>query len=100
MGDISLLFPSIHPYAPGATGTSHGDNYYIANPDLACIKCAEWQLEMLNILLSDGAKEAIRIKEEFVPMFNSKEEYFEYIERFYSSGNRIEYSEGKAEVKI
>ena len=100
MGDISLLFPSVHPYAPGASGTSHGDNYYITNPDLACTKCAEWQLEMLRILLSDGAKEAIRIKEEFTPMFASKEEYFDYIEKFYAEGNRIEYSEGKAEVKI
>jgi metal-dependent amidase/aminoacylase/carboxypeptidase family protein len=100
MGDISLLFPAIHPYAPGAIGTSHGDNYYIGDPDLACIKCAEWQLAMLYILLSDGAKEGLRIKSEFKPMFASKEEYFEYIERFYSSGNRIEYTEGKAEVKI
>ena len=100
MGDISLIFPSIHPYAPGAIGNSHGNNYYIANPDLACTKSAEWQLAMLNMLLSDGAKEAIRIKEEFTPMFASKEEYFEYIERFYSSGNRIEYSEGKAEAVI
>ena len=33
-------------------------------------------------------------------MFKSKEEYFEYIEQFYSSGNRIEYAEGKAEAKI
>ena len=100
MGDISLLFPSIHPYAPGATGTSHGDNYYIANPDLACTKSAEWQLAMLTMLLCDGAKEALRIKEEFTPMFASKEEYFDYIEQFYSCGNRIEYTDGKAEVKI
>ena len=100
MGDISLLFPSIHPYAPGAIGTSHGDNYYIADPDLACVKCAEWQINMLAMLLSDGGKEALRIKEEFTPMFASKEEYFEYIERFYSKDNRIEYTEGKAEVRI
>lgn len=100
MGDMSVLFPSIHPYAPGATGTSHGDNYYITYPDLACVKCAEWQLAMLHILLSDGAKEGLRIKSEFKPMFASKEEYFEYIERFYASGDRIEYTEGKAEVKI
>ncbi|MBO5879499.1 MAG: amidohydrolase [Clostridia bacterium] len=100
MGDISLLFPSVHPYAPGATGVSHGNNYYITYPDLACVKCAQWQLAMLYILLSDGAKEGIRIKNEFEPMFKSKEEYFEYIEQFYSSGNRIEYAEGKAEAKI
>ena len=100
MGDISLLFPSIHPYAPGAIGTSHGNNYYIADPDLACVKCAEWQVNMLAMLLSDGGKEALRIKEEFTPMFASKEEYFEYIERFYCQDNRIEYTEGKAEVRI
>ena len=100
MGDISLIFPTVHPYAPGARGASHGSDYVIESPELACVKCAKWQLGMLYILLSDGAKEAIRIKSEFKPTFNSKEEYFEYIEQFYSSGNRIEYSEGKAEVKI
>ena len=100
MGDISLLFPAIHPYAPGAIGASHGDNYYIANPDLACVKSAEWQLNMLYLLLSDGAKEGIRIKEEFTPMFASKEEYFDYIEQFYAEGNRIEYSDGEAKVRV
>ena len=100
MGDISLLFPSIHPYAPGAIGTSHGNDYYIANPDLACVKSAQWQLAMLYILLSEGGKEGMRIKNEFKPMFNSKEEYFEYIEQFYSSGNRIEYTDGKADARI
>ncbi len=100
MGDISLIFPSIHPYAPGAAGTAHGNNYYIADAELACIKSAEWQLLMLSMLLSDGAKEAIRIKEEYKPAFNSKEEYFEYIERFYLSENRISYSEGKAEAAL
>ena len=55
---------------------------------------------MLYILLSDGAKEAKRIKEEFTPMFKSKEEYFEYIDKFYAKGNRIEYSENNAEVKL
>ena len=100
MGDISLLFPAVHPYAPGAIGTSHGDNYYIANPDLACVKSAEWQLNMLYLLLCDGAKEGIRIKEEFTPMFASKEEYFEYIDRFYAEGNRIEYSGSEAKVRV
>ena len=100
MGDLSQLFPSVHPYAPGAIGTSHGDNYYIENPDLACVKCAKWQLAMLYILLSDNAKEAIRIKSEFTPSFASKEEYFDYIDNFNSSGNRIEYTEDGAKVKL
>lgn len=100
MGDLSLLYPAIHPWAPGAAGTAHGDDYRIENPDLACVKSAEWQLNMLYLLLADGAREAKRIKAEFVPTFKTKEEYFAYIERFCSRGNRITYSEGGAEVTL
>ena len=34
------------------------------------------------------------------PETGSKEEYFEYIERFCSSGDRIKYTDGNAEVKL
>ena len=100
MGDLSLLFPSVHPYAPGATGTSHGSDYRIADPRPACIQCAEWQLEMLRLLLADNAKEAIRIKDAFTPTFASKEDYFAYLEEFYSKGDRIQYGEDGATVRL
>lgn len=100
MGDLSLLFPSVHPYAPGATGTGHGSDYQIADPEQACIQCAEWQLEMLRLLLTDGAQEAIRIKEAFTPAFASKEDYFAYLEEFYSKGDRIQYGEDGATVRL
>lgn len=100
MGDISVLFPSIHPYAPGASGISHGDDYAIEFPELACVACAEWQLEMLRLLLENGASEAKRIKAEFVPQFASKEDYFEYIEAFYAKGDRILYGDGSAQVTL
>jgi len=100
MGDISLLYPSVHPYAPGAAGTAHGDDYAIADPELACVKSAEWQLEMLRLLLGNGATEARRIVESFQPHFASKEEYFAYIDQFYAKGDRIEYGDGVASVKL
>lgn len=100
MGDLSLLFPSVHPYAPGASGTSHGSDYQIADPKLACIQCAEWQLEMLRLLLSDGAAEAIRIKDAFTPAFASKEDYFAYIDDFYSKGDRLAYGNGSNDTKV
>lgn len=100
MGDLSLIFPSVHPYAPGAVGNSHGADYRIADADKACVICAEWQAMMLYLLLSDGAKEAKRIKEEFEPTFASKEEYFEYIERFSSKADRISYTEKGAEILL
>lgn len=93
MGDLSVIMPVIHPYAPGATGTSHGSDYKIANPDLACLGSAKWQLYMLHLLLQDGAKRAKQIKESFCPQFASKEEYFNYIETLACEGDRIEYGE-------
>ena len=100
MGEISCLFPSIHAYAPGASGTAHGKDYYIANPDTACIGSAKWQLQMLTQLLENDAQRGKQIIKDFKPKFASKEAYFDYIDGLTYSGDRIVYSEGKAEVKL
>ncbi|MBE6959082.1 MAG: amidohydrolase, partial [Ruminococcaceae bacterium] len=36
MGDLSCIMPVVHPYAPGAVGKGHGNDYYIEDPELAC----------------------------------------------------------------
>ena len=100
MGDLTQLMPAVHPYAPGAVGKSHGSDYYIADPELACVQCARWQIDMLHILLSNGAKRAYEIIKNFTPTFKSKEEYFEMIDSFICDGDRIEYSEGSAKVNL
>lgn len=101
MGDLCWLMPVVHPYAPGAIGTSHGSNYYIKKPELACVGSAKMQLNMLDILLRDGAKRAAKVVKEFEPMFANKEEYFEYVDSFRSSGDRIIYNEdGTATVEL
>lgn len=100
MGEISCLMPVIHPYAPGAVGTSHGSNYYIANPELACVTSAKWQLAMLALLLKDDAARAKQIVADFKPAFASKEEYFAYVEKFTGSGDRIKYENGVASVRL
>lgn len=100
MGDLSCIMPVIHPYAPGSVGKAHGADYYIADPERACVASAKWQLELLRILLSNGAERAKKIVSEYKPQFVSKEEYFEYIEKFMTEGDRISYSDGKAEIKL
>ncbi|MEE0409583.1 MAG: M20/M25/M40 family metallo-hydrolase, partial [Clostridia bacterium] len=101
MGDLSAIMPAVHPYMPGATGTSHGSNYFISDPELACVGSAKWQMVMIHLLLKDGAKRAKSIVENFEPTFKSKEEYFEYIKRFESSGKRITYNDDQtATVKL
>ena len=100
MGDLCCVMPIIHPYAPGAIGKSHGADYYIANPMLACVGSAKWQVCMIHTLLKDDAKRAKLIVDEFEPMFKTKEEFFSYIDSLESTGDRITYKDGGAEVKI
>jgi amidohydrolase len=99
MGDLSCVMPVVHPYTDGATGRAHGSDYQIADPELACMGSAKLQMEMLHILLSNGASRAKRIIAEFKPMFASKEEYFAFIDKLNCNGDRIEYLDNKT-VKV
>ena len=98
MGDLSCVMAVIHPYAPGAIGISHGADYYIKNPELACVASAKWQIVMLYLLLSDNAKRAKEVIESFTPQFSSKEEYFKYVDSLLQSGDRIIYNDDTANV--
>ncbi len=93
MGDLSCVMPVVHPYAKGACGRSHGDDYKICDPESACVKNAKWQLAMLLILLQNNAERAYRIIEEFKPIFKTKEEFFEYQDSLNISGERIVYND-------
>ena len=73
MGDLSCVMPVVHPYAAGATGTTHGNNYQITGPIAACVTSAKFQMEMLYLLLKDNAERAKGIIEKFEPMFKAKE---------------------------
>ncbi|MBQ9951566.1 MAG: amidohydrolase [Clostridia bacterium] len=101
MGDLSCIMPAVHPYAPGAVGSSHGSDYYIKNPELACVGSAKWQIAMLNLLLENGAQRAKEIIAGFKPRFESKEAYFAYVDGMAAEGLRIEYREdGNAVVRL
>ena len=101
MGDLSQVMPIIHPYAPGAVGNSHGSNYFIENPDLACVGSAAWQLEMINVLLSNNAEVAKKVVTEYKAPFASNEEFFAYLDAINSDSERIVYNEdGTAEVRL
>ena len=100
MGDLSGVMPVVHPYMPGAVGICHGNNFYIENPEFACVGSAKVQLNMLDILLKDGGKRVTEIKNNFKPIFESKEEYFKCIDAFTRDGNRIAYEDGSAKVEL
>ena len=101
MGDLSVLMPVVHPYAPGASGTLHGSDFKIEDPNLACIASAKLQMNMLYTLLKDNAKVAKQIVSEFKPSFKSKDEYFEYVSSFNKSVGHISYLDNdKIEIQL
>jgi len=101
MGDLSCIMPVVHPYAPGAQGRSHGNDYEIVDPEAACVSCAKWQLAMLLLLMGNGAERAKQVVTEHQSMFPSKEAYLEYVDGINACGDRIIYHEdGTAEVVI
>ena len=56
---------------------------------------------MIEILLSDGAKRAKKVIEEFKPIFATNEEFFAYQDSLWTTGDRITYREdGTAEIKL
>ena len=93
MGDISAVMPAIHPYTGGAVGIGHGNNYYIEDPEKACVNSAKCQLIMLNLLLSNDAQQAKNVLAEKDVRYQSKEEYFEAIDALAQDKEAVIYNE-------
>ena len=58
MGDLSTIMPTLHGYVSGAAGTSHGIDYYIADPVRAYVNNAKIAAAIAIDLLADGAEKA------------------------------------------
>ena len=100
MGDLSRIMPTIHPYAPGARGLAHGNDYFIIDPERACVGSAKLQLGMLYLLLENGGERAKEIIRNFKPQFSSAAEYLEFVDGISSEGERITYTEDGAQIKL
>ncbi len=100
-GDLSAVMPIIQPYAGGAKGTSHGNDYYIYDPELACVDSAKFQLALLYLLAENNGERALEIKKNYKPLFESKEAYFAYLDSTEISGDRISFADdGTATVRM
>ena len=100
MGDVSSLEPSIHPHIGGSIGNAHGNNWYIADPERACVDSAKVQAVLLQVLLENDAALAKQAKETFRPRFANKEEYMAFMDTMMVDGEAITYHEdGTATVR-
>lgn len=78
MGDISAVMPALHPHISGASGTAHGKDYAITDPQTACVTAAAVLLNALALLLQEEGKAARQIVADYKPEFAHKEAYFAY----------------------
>ena len=99
MGDLSCIMPVVHPYAAGACGKSHGNDYQICDPEAACVKSAVWQVAMVKRLLENGGARAKQICADFQPKFDSKEAFLAFQDSIQKSGDCITYTDSGAEVR-
>ena len=95
MGDVGAVMPALHPTVGGSTGASHGNDYYITDPESACVKSAQVQLVMLALLLKDDAVRAKEIIAEYEPEFASMQEYFDFVDKLNLDQEAVSYEDGK-----
>lgn len=93
MGDISSVMPAVHPYASGASGLGHGNDYRITDPELACMNSAKMQLAMLKLLLSNNAEKAKKIIADKDPVYPSISAYFKAIDQVFLDKDAVTYNE-------
>jgi len=79
MGDISNIIPAVQPSIGGFTGGLHSKDFKIVNENSAIMLPAKLMSLTAAELLSNGAKCAKSVKENFKPYF-TKEEYLKYLE--------------------
>lgn len=78
MGDVSHIMPAIEAGAKGASGTGHGADYSICDPDMAYIAPTKAAAMTLIDLLADGAARAGSILEDHEPAM-TKDGYLEFM---------------------
>jgi len=83
MGDVSHLMPALEGSASGATGTGHGADYSISDPETAYITPAKVAAATLIDLLWDGAGEARKVLDNYKPPM-TKEEYLDYMDGLFA----------------
>ena len=82
MGDISHIMPAIHPSMSGASGISHGNDFVIADKQMAYLAPAKALALMAVDLLYGNAEKAKEIMARHKPIM-TKEAYLAYQNRIF-----------------
>ena len=77
IGDLGHLMPIIQPTVGGYVGNLHALEFGVADKEFAYLGAAKTLAMTVVDLLSDGAREALSIKESFEAKM-TKEEYLKF----------------------
>lgn len=100
MGDISYVFPGLHPHGSGAIGAGHGDDYYIANKEYALTQAGKYLLGMCAALLCDDAAAAKHVLANKHTQFDSIESYLASLDELIHDINGVEYTDEGAILRF
>ncbi len=89
MGDVEHIMPAIHPSCGGGSGTSHGRDFLLTNPEVALLNPAKLTAMTLVDLLYDGAVVGRQVLANSRPLL-TKTEYLATLEEMNSE---FEFSE-------
>jgi amidohydrolase len=78
MGDLGHVMPVLHPFAAGASGTSHGADFAITDYEAVAVTPAKAMAMTVVDLLGDGGRQARRVLDQFEPRF-TKAAYLEFV---------------------
>jgi amidohydrolase len=81
-GDLASVVPAIHPNFGGSCGPAHTNDFDICDEYLAYVQPAKAAAMTVIDLLYDGAATCKRIRDDFVPLFKSKEKYCDFFAKF------------------
>lgn len=99
MGDISCIFPTIHPHCSGAEGDGHGANYLITDDASALVLPAQYFLGMAAELLGNGGEKAKTILANKHTLYASIPEYLEAVRSINRDIDGVTYTETGAELR-
>ncbi|MBN2852000.1 MAG: amidohydrolase [Clostridia bacterium] len=85
MGDMSSVMPILHPYIGGVSGTLHGNDFRMTDPDIALVKGSAFLFSVSVSFLVNNAAVAYNIINEYKPLFNNFREYFTKFDSMYNT---------------
>ena len=91
--DVTQVMPGVQFNCMGASGTVHGIDYQVSDPERLCVNSAKAQLFVADALLGNGAAAAKEIIENYHPVYASISEYLESINELILDKDVVKYEE-------